>query len=110
MPRGSKDARKKPKLLRFIKSREFKSDLALASATPNLSAATTEIWALLEILRTEQAIPAQYKAHKLNGVWADWWDCHLAGNFVLIWRYEARDGERVVVLARVGTHQYLDIG
>lgn len=31
-------------------------------------------------------------------------------NFVLIWRYEVRDGERVVALARVGTHQYLDIG
>lgn len=64
---------------------------------------------LLEILRKQLPVPHEYGAHKMKGDWAGWWDCHLAGNFVLIWRYVEDAKGTHVLLGRVGTHQYLKI-
>lgn len=117
---GSGSKRRKPKrvakvaLLEFRRTKRFEIDLALAKQTERFKESTKEIWALLEILREKKPIPKGYKAHKMEGVWKGWWDCHLSGDFVLIWRYETevgKDGKEreYVMLAAVGSHAYLKI-
>jgi mRNA interferase YafQ len=101
-------------LLEFRRAKRFQIDVALARQTDRFKEASKEIWALLELLRTKQPIPAKYRAHKMVGEWKDWWDCHLSGDFVLIWRYEKETGKdgkehEYVMLAAVGSHAYLKI-
>ncbi|MEO7433235.1 MAG: type II toxin-antitoxin system YafQ family toxin [Dokdonella sp.] len=102
------------KLLRFIKSSRFATDLECANATRGLAPLVKELWVLLEVLRKKEPIPDQYRAHKMGGDWKDWWDCHLAGDLVLIWKYEkikslSGEMEEVIKLAAIGTHAYLEI-
>ena len=102
-----------PKLLGFRKSNRFQADLALACSTPRLAADTKNIWRLLEILRTRQQIPREFRPHPMKGDWAGWWDCHVGNDLVLVWRYkdEQSNGEKmqVIELAALGTHAYLQI-
>jgi mRNA interferase YafQ len=112
--RGGKRQADAPELLEFRRTSRFEIDLALAWATPRYTDSTKEIWKLLEILRSKQPIPHKYRAHKMKGEWKGWWDCHLDGDFVLIWRYETEVSEageecEFVMLAAVGSHAYLGI-
>lgn len=104
---ATKPEQHQSKLLRFLKSNEFKADYAHAEASGRHRAALNEIWALLEILRQKKQIPPQYRCHPLKGPWAGWMDCHVEGDFILVWKYDTIDKEEVVVLAACGTHAYL---
>lgn len=101
---------KPQELLRFRKSNQFLTDYAHAKASGRHDGALQELWALLEIIRKREQIPAKYMCHPLKGEWRGWIDCHLGGDFVLIWRYEpVSEGGDVVILAACGTHAYLGL-
>ncbi|MBQ7462309.1 MAG: type II toxin-antitoxin system YafQ family toxin [Bacteroidaceae bacterium] len=59
---------------------------------------------LLEKLKNEQPIPAQYKPHMLHGDYKGCMECHVQGDFLLVWFDEARD---VIELVRLGSHSEL---
>ena len=45
-------------------------------------------------------LPEAYHEHLLTDNWSSWWECHLSGDLVVVYK---RRGEKVVVTA-VGTH------
>lgn len=60
--------------------------------------------AVLEMLRSEQPIPAEYKPHMLLGQYRGCMECHIPGDFLLVWFDEERD---IIELVRLGTHSEL---
>ena len=59
---------------------------------------------LLKLLRNEQPIPAEYKPHMLIGQYKGCMECHIQGDFLLIWLDETKN---LIELVRLGTHSEL---
>jgi mRNA interferase YafQ len=55
------------------------------------------------LIIANNGLPAEYKNHQLKGVWSDHWECHIGGDFLLI--YQLSNGS--VVFTRAGTHSEL---
>lgn len=60
-----------------------------------------ELNAVLDMLRTETPLPAKYRLHELHGDYAGCLECHIEGDFLLIWFDEIND---VIALYRLGSH------
>lgn len=56
--------------------------------------------AAVDTLRIPAALPAQNRAHGLSGIWAGYQECHLAPDWLLVYRVEGNE----LRLARTGTH------
>ncbi len=59
---------------------------------------------ILEMLRNEQPVPAEYKPHMLIGQYKGCMECHIQGDFLLIWVDETNN---IIELVRLGTHSEL---
>ena len=59
--------------------------------------------AIVDAIRGGRPLPISTRAHRLKGQWKGFWDCHIAGDWVLI--YEVTGEE--VTLVRTGTHSDL---
>ena len=57
----------------------------------------------VDILRIPAALPAQNRVHTLSGNWVGYQECHLAPDWLLIYRV---DGDELR-LVRTGTHSDL---
>jgi mRNA interferase YafQ len=51
-------------------------------------------------LRQETPLPAAARAHPLKGEWMGYWECHVAPDWLLIYKSAADE----LFLARTGTH------
>lgn len=56
------------------------------------------------IVANEGDLPSSYRDHELTGVWADHRECHVGGDFLLIYHLPTKDS---VVFVRAGTHSEL---
>ena len=56
--------------------------------------------ATITALRTDEPLAMAMHPHRLKGEWAGWWECHIAPNWLLIYKIEKTE----VLLARTGTH------
>ena len=56
--------------------------------------------AIVTAIRLGQQLAASTRAHPLKGEWRGYWECHVAPDWLLI--YKVTDEE--VLLARTGTH------
>jgi mRNA interferase YafQ len=56
---------------------------------------------LLRLVANDAPLPAEYKDHALTGAWDGFRECHIGGDFLLI--YELRQ-DGFVVFTRTGTH------
>jgi mRNA interferase YafQ len=52
-----------------------------------------------------ELLPADRRDHALAGEWQDHRECHVGGDFLLI--YQLRSGDREVIFVRAGTHSEL---
>ena len=59
---------------------------------------------VLWILQNEEYLPLELKAHKLSGQYKDCVECHIEGDFLLIWFDEDSD---IIKLLRLGSHSEL---
>ena len=59
---------------------------------------------VLEMLVNEQPIPAEYHPHMLLGEYKGCMECHIQGDFLLIWFDEVND---IIELVRLGSHSEL---
>lgn len=59
---------------------------------------------ILEKLMNDEPIPANYKPHALQGRYKGCLECHIEGDFLLIWIDEQQD---IIELVRLGTHSEL---
>lgn len=80
---------------------QFRRDLKRYKNKPRQLATLGEI---LSLLKNEQPIPAQHKPHELQGRYKGCMECHVQGDFLLVWIDESRD---IIELIRLGSHSEL---
>ena len=79
-------------------SSQYKKDYKRYKNNPKKVEALKEV---LRMLQNEQPIPAEYKPHMLLGQYKGCMECHIQGDFLLIWFDEESD---IIELVRLGTH------
>jgi mRNA interferase YafQ len=57
----------------------------------------------IQLLQQGDPLPAIYRDHQLSGNWKDFNECHLGGDFLLIYRFTANE----LHLVRMGSHSQL---
>jgi mRNA interferase YafQ len=67
-------------------------------------ASMSKLLAILDLLTTDQPLPARHRPHHLSGEWAGFWECHIEPDWLLIYDL---DDPGVVTLHRMGTHSDL---
>lgn len=80
---------------------QFKKDLKRYRNRPSKLKKLSE---LLSLLQNETPIPERYKAHTLTGDYNNCMECHIDGDFLLIWIDETND---IIGLLRLGSHSEL---
>lgn len=82
-------------------STQYKKDLKRIRNNPRKAKALLTV---LHILENEMEIPAEYKPHLLTGDYDGCMECHIQGDFLLIWiDQEANE----IDLVRLGSHSEL---
>lgn len=80
---------------------QYRKDLKRYRNKPKKLAALANI---LQLLANEQPIPKQYLPHMLTGRHKGCMECHIEGDFLLIWIDEQRN---IIELVRLGSHSEL---
>ncbi len=63
--------------------------------------------AMLLLIANDQPLGAEWLDHALAGPWADHRECHVGGDFLLIYRLSASGDAQQIVFVRAGTHTEL---
>ena len=80
---------------------QFKKDFKRIQNQPEKLKALDVV---LSSLASTGTVPAEYLPHPLSGNWANHMECHIKGDFLLIW-YDKDSG--IIKLVRIGTHSEL---
>ena len=59
---------------------------------------------VIEKLRNEEGLPPKYRQHSLQGEYEGCLECHIGGDYLLIWVDEQNN---TIKLTRLGTHSEL---
>ena len=63
---------------------------------------------MLLLIANDAPLGPQWRDHALKGAWSRYRECHVGGDFLLIYRTDDTDGPSgSVYFARVGTHAQL---
>ncbi len=63
-----------------------------------------ELFNILTLLQNEKPIPQENRPHRLTGNYAGYMECHIEGDFLLIWLDPDTDE---IDLVRLGSHSEL---
>lgn len=63
--------------------------------------------AMLLLTANNGSLPAEWQDHHLTGDWAGHRECHIGGDFLLIYRLDDTGKHGLVVFVRSGTHSEL---
>ena len=66
------------------------------------------LYTVIEQLKLNGTLPKQYRAHKLSGNYANYWECHIKGDWLLIW--EQNDDELILILKPAGSGRCVPVG
>ena len=78
-----------------------KKDLKRYRNNPRKMAALYEA---LRYLLDDVPLPPDYLRHRLVGQYAGCWECHVGGDFLLVW---VDDDADVIEIVRIGSHSEL---
>lgn len=87
------------KQLRY--TRQFKKDLKKFLNQPKK---LEGLRVVLDMLRNEIPLPEKYRQHALKGEYSGCMECHIEGDFLIIWYDEEND---TLALVRLGSHSEL---
>lgn len=82
-------------------TRQFKKDLKRFLNKPKK---LEELKIVLDLLRNEIPLPEKYRQHPLKGDYSGCLECHIEGDFLLIWYDEESN---IIALFRLGSHSEL---
>ncbi len=82
-------------------TRQFKKDLKRFLNQPKK---LEELKIVLDMLRNEITLPEKYRQHLLKGEYSGCLECHIEGDFLLIWYDEESN---TLALFRLGSHSEL---
>lgn len=80
---------------------QFRKDLKRYKNQPEKLGALKEVLVMLE---NELPIPSEYVPHPLHGKYKDCMECHVQGDFLLVW-FDTKTN--IIELVRLGTHSEL---
>ncbi len=60
------------------------------------------LWEVIDLLQATGTLPECYRPHKLSGSYEGLWECHIKGDWLLIW--QQNDTELILVMTDTGTH------
>ena len=61
--------------------------------------------AMLLLIANDAPLPAEWLDHELKGKdWKDHRECHIGGDFLLVYRLEGNGSGEMVIFVRAGTH------
>lgn len=80
---------------------QFRKDYKRIKNNPKKVKVLKEV---LEMLKNEQSLPAEYYPHMLHGDYKGCMECHIQGDFLLIWIDEENN---IIELVRLGSHSEL---
>lgn len=63
--------------------------------------------AMLLLIANDEPLGPEWLDHPLRGEWASHRECHIGGDFLLIYRLDGKGQREVVVFVRAGTHANL---
>jgi len=86
---------------KIFPSSQYKKDYKRYRFQPKKIAALNVV---IDMLRNDQPIPREYKPHMLQGEYKGCMECHIQGDYLLIWLDEEHD---VIELVRLGSHSEL---
>lgn len=86
---------------RLKQSSRFKKDLKRIQHNPKK---IEKLEIVLELLKENGTVPPEYSPHLLVGQYKGYMECHIEGDFLLIWIDESED---VIKLTRLGSHSQL---
>ena len=86
---------------RLFPSTQYRKDYKRYRNNPIKVTALKEV---LDMLANEQPIPAEYLPHPLHGHYKGCIECHIQGDFLLIWFDPKSD---IIELVRLGSHSEL---
>jgi mRNA interferase YafQ len=89
-------------MLNPVKSGPFKKDAQLMKRRGKNMGKLREI---IDLITAEQPLPPRCRNHALHGEWEGSFDCHILGDWVLI--YEPDTAAKTVTFHRTGTHSDL---
>jgi len=95
---------KKAQLLRdCLKTKQFVKDWANLTASGRYNLNNLKEVMLL-LIANDQLLGAEWLDHALKGEWEDHRECHVGGDFLLIYRIEQSGKHETVVFVRAGSH------
>lgn len=56
------------------------------------------------LVANDEPLGPEWLDHALTGEWSDHRECHIGGDFLLIYRLDRRGSEEQIVFVRAGTH------
>ena len=62
---------------------------------------------MMLLVANDAPLPAEWKDHSLKGEWSDSRECHIGGDFLLIYRLQGKSPKETVTFVRTGTHSDL---
>jgi mRNA interferase YafQ len=63
--------------------------------------------AMLLLIANDGPLGPEWLDHPLKGDWSDHRECHIGGDFLLIYRLDAKGPRETVIFVRTGTHSEL---
>ena len=91
------DAIEKPRRLVFTKAFEKAVRRCKASGRFPMQ----KVNEALQMLTHRKRLPEAFRDHPLVGKWLGYRECHLGGDFLLIYRL---DGDEIIIAAMLGSH------
>ncbi len=90
----------------FTRTREFKKDWQRLSHSGqyNMNALKE---AMLILIENAAPFTAEWLDHPLTGSWTNHRECHIGGDFLLIYKLDGSGADERVVFVRAGTHAEL---
>ena len=60
--------------------------------------------AMILLIANDAPLGPEWLDHPLQGDWTDHRECHVGGDFLLIYRLDGRDASEEIVFVRTGSH------
>lgn len=57
---------------------------------------------IIKSLEYTGTVPVEHRPHKLSGDYAGCWECHIQGDWILVW--QQNDEELTLLLLETGSH------
>ena len=61
-----------------------------------------ELRLVISLLMQTGTLPSNYRPHKLTGKYKGKWECHIKGDWLLVW--EQHDSELLLIMIDTGSH------